>query len=194
MAADIAGIQELTRSVHVGALADDGGSTPAYVDKEMKFNALALEIWIRSIDANQDTALYQMEKTTKAQDAARKWRDLKNQLDTVIADLSNSTEKGDSTRPISDELRAELVREDVMINGRSARNEIANKTQFSLGELRAMSVSIDTHISGYTDMSPKNQIETQKAITNVQTVVQGATGQISQNARQLQEIVSNTYR
>lgn len=190
--ANLESVQIAPTSRVLSALTDDASAIPAYVDKELRFNSMAMLIWIQSIDANQETALYQMEKTTKAQDAARKWRELKNEVDNLITELSKPDKKPDATIGISTGLRTSLIEEDVDYMGHSSRQGLPS--EFNVGQLRSLSTAIDTHISGYTDMSPKNQIETQKAITNVQTVVQAATGQVSQNARQLQEIVSNSYR
>jgi hypothetical protein len=162
------------------------------VDQSLMFEAKTHEFWIRSIDANQETALYQMDKTTKAQDNARRWRDLKNQLDTIVAELS-AAPKDDNVRQIPQALRDALWEEDVIVNGKSWRNQ-AGKTDFDLGELRSMSASIDTHISSFTDMSSKNTIETQKAITNVNVCVQGATNQVSQAGRQSEQVITNMYK
>jgi hypothetical protein len=170
-------------------------SAGPYIDNSLMFEAKMHEFWIQSIDANQETALYQMDKTTKAQDAARRWRDIKSQIDAVIAEVSTAA-NSDATGTLPPAVRDALWNDDVYIEGKSWRDHWTGvgAGHYTLGQLRSISNAVDTHISSFTDMGSKNTIETQKAITNVQTCVQGATGQVSQSGRQAQEVISNMHR
>lgn len=161
-------------------------------NKSVGFQMLMSMHWGSELANAEEKARAAVDTAQAANEKYRKFEEVKNKIDIVIADLA--------TKPtdqqwwlIPQDIMEFLWAENPMIGGKPFI-ETEPWHQWKLTELKSFNVDINRAGAAYGDKNTENNMRIQQAMTNYNASVEGAKGHIKQTGEMIKDIISNTYR